>query len=191
MTQETNTELYRYNVLFIEQESPGLYIITADSCDSIIQQKQGIILENYGDFYSEVQCKDLDNRIYQLLEKAEAAENIKIIAANLFEEKNVDFNLDYIIKSDTGVRLYSPGVHQKDYSLGAEAAYFVISMFFLEDLFSSEKEGSLQREFKQFESLLEKASAALKKAAVEAEELTKDFDKAYKIFDDALKKNLH
>src|SRR3989344_2826148 len=112
MTQEHTMELHRYNALFIEKEFPGLHIITADSYTMIQEQAPSFPHKNWGDFYSEVPCDDLADKIYQLLGENSLAEDTVIVPSHLFDEQNVDLSKDYIIKKNTGVSLYSPMAHE-------------------------------------------------------------------------------
>src|SRR3989338_6839168 len=181
--------MHHYDVLFVEKEFPGLHIITAESYQLLKQQQPQFPHQDWGDFYSEVALDALADKIYQSLQKAGAAEEARIVDVRLFDEKSRDLHKDYIIREKTGVRIYSPSIHQKDHSLEPESVYALGSLYFLEDLFSSEKEGSLQREFKQLGILLDQASTALKKVPAEVENLTKEVDEAFRIFDKALKKD--
>ncbi|HLD40129.1 MAG TPA: hypothetical protein VJB13_03240 [Candidatus Nanoarchaeia archaeon] len=155
--------MHQYQVLLIEKEFPGLHILTTESYASLKQQQPPFPHEDWGDFYSEVGLDSLADTIYQSLQNNGVAEDARIISVRSFDEKNCDPDKDYIIKEVTGVRIYSPSIHSaipqdEIIFLEPEVVYFLVSTCFLEDLFSPQQEGSLQREFKQLERVLNRAS---------------------------------
>ena|SRR3989344_533081 len=174
MSLEPSGKLYQYNLLFIGQESAGLHILTTPCYISLVQQKPGLHLENYGDFYSEIECNGLANRIYRALEEYGLEEDAEIVSADSLDKMSLNPTKDYIITmQDRGVRLYSPQVHQEEEESSiTEGAYFIASMCFLEHLFSSRKEGSLQTLYRQ---LPEKLAAAIDKGVQKGLQPVKEY----------------
>ncbi|MDO8511535.1 MAG: hypothetical protein Q7S55_05215 [Nanoarchaeota archaeon] len=169
MTQEHIPELYRYNTLFIGKEFPGLHILTADSYTLMQEQAPSFPHQNWGDFYSEVPCDDLADKVYQLLDKGGLAEDTVIVPSRLFDEKRSDLSKDYIIKENTGVRIYSPTAH-KDPAIDPEAVYALGSLCLWDGLFSTRKEGNFQRDYKEN---VHKLEAGLKELETASKRLEK------------------
>ncbi len=176
MTQEHKPELYQYNALFIEKEFSGLHILTADSYTLMLNQAPDFPHNNWGDFYSEVPCGDLADKVYQLLAKESSAGDIVILPSHLFDEKKFDPSKDYIIKRNNGARIYSPKAHQ-NLILGPEAVYMLGCSGLWEGLFSTSKEGSLQIDYKEnvqkLEEVFKELEAASQKLQQASESLIK------------------
>ncbi|MEK6900255.1 MAG: hypothetical protein AABX05_03970 [Nanoarchaeota archaeon] len=169
--------MQRYNLLLCEEGSlEGLCILKTEAYVARIQQEPGMPHENLGDFYSEVPCEELADKIYQLLQEADLrlVDNLVITDALSFEPDRCDNSKDYIVKEEHGTRLYvSPDDLQKFAEKGviAERVYFLASEKFLPRLFSDYKEGSLQKKWKEVEDIF-KAYEALQKAGEEAKKLS-------------------
>jgi len=171
MTQEHNPGLYQYNALFIEKEFSGLHILTADSYALMQEQAPSFPHQNWEDFYSEVPCNDLADKVYQLLDKEGLAGDTVIVPSRLFDEKRLDPSKDYIIKENTGVRIYFPTAH-KDPTINPEAVYVLESLCLWEGLFSTRKEGSFQRDYKENVRKLEAGFKELETASKRLEKAT-------------------
>lgn len=136
-----------YNLLYAEGKSPGLYIARANEDDSLDQQLS--TTEEYiGDFYSNVPCEELADRIFQILGEASLTKGVVVTDSCSFNG-NYDPFIDYVIKENNRVRIYLPEAEGTNQNI--KEAYQDFSAYFLEALFSDQKEGSIQREFRELE----------------------------------------
>jgi hypothetical protein len=165
----------RYNALFMEGESPGLHLLKTDAYVRLIQENPGLVHENWGDFYIDMPHFHLAERIWWALEEEGLNEDADIVEADSFDHSSCDPTRDYIIKSQDGVRLYSPEVHEEG-ELDAEVAYGLLCCDLADEVFSQTKEGSLQKDLnEECESLCAAVGACKQKA----EEVGVDLDRAY------------
>ncbi len=155
-----NKTEYRYNVLFFDKE--GLRILTSEAYQRLIQQTPSLMHENLGDFYSEVPCDSLSDKIYNLLDNqdfmgSKMSEDLIIIESSSFDQDYCDIEKDYLIKEREGIRLYYPGLHLKHNTKTIQLIYS-ICITALEGLFSNEKEGTLQKCIKKIRKELREST---------------------------------
>ncbi len=158
-----------YNLLYVEEGSPGLYVLRTREENSLVQKLSELPHENIGDFYSNVPCEELANRVSQILHEASLARKIEVVDAHSFDENKIDDRKDYIIREKKGVRIYLSEACRRD----RRELYEEFSAYFLEALFSNEKEGSIQIEFKELERYFTEAK-------VRIEDLYKEIEKGLK-----------
>ncbi len=158
-----------YNLILIDHgERAGLNILQSDAYVALVTENPDLMHENKGDFYSDVSVDQLAQRIYDALNKEFDGKKLnaqaKVVASADFEPED-DSDIDYIVQEPQGVRLYDPNCHKEEVK-GSERSmvYEWISLCFVEDLFSQEKEGSLQREVKEMKPQLEAALGQLAQA---------------------------
>ena len=138
-----------YNMLIIEEESPGLRVIQTNAYQYIISNNPGLIHENCGDFYSKVHVDELAEAIYRALDKdfmgSKLNKDLIVVDALTFNPEVVEMEKDYIIRELKGVRIYSPKLHTSE-AENVNLAYSFFGVMALENLFSdgSGPYGSLQ-----------------------------------------------
>jgi len=166
-----------YNLLYVEEGPSGLYVLRTSEEDSLVQRLSTSPHQNIGDFYSNVPSEELADRISQILQKASLSMEIVVVNQGSFDESKADLQKEYIIKEKAGVRIYLPGAGGTNQH--KQELYQDRSMDFLEALFSDEKEGSLQIEFKELVECFTEANVRL-------EELTREIKKGIKELTDEL-----
>ena len=128
-----------YNMLIIEEESPGLRVIQTNAYQYIISNNPGLIHENCGDFYSKVHVDELAEAIYRALDKdfmgSKLNKDLIVVDASEFNQEVVEMEKDYIIRELKGVRIYSPKLHTSE-AENVNLAYSFLGVMALENLFS-------------------------------------------------------
>lgn len=147
----------RYNVLYMEDEFPGLSIIQTGAYVGLIQARPGLKHQNWGDFYSSISLENFAEATYNALENSlfsvsgkKLNSDLVIIESSVFNNTNADVSKDYLIKEASGIRLYSPSLHLENAKYEfIEAMYGIVAIGFLEELFCDDLEGSIQAECKE------------------------------------------
>jgi|SRR3989338_242317 len=148
----------RYNLLVVEGEEPGLKIMRTATYASLVAQDPSLIHKNFGDFYSDVSCADLADRVYQALGQEDVEGRLNeltvIVDAASFDQNSCDPEKEYLVRDESGVWFYSPGLHQKD-PMGASQAYTTAAFLVIRNLVTDKQEGSLQKQLKKVEAELQ------------------------------------
>lgn len=147
----------QYNLLIIEQDSPGLRIIQTQAYKNLITTNPRLVHKNAGDFYSNIPVADLSDIVCKTFEQElfgkKLNENMVVVDAATFNQQETDTKKDYLIREIDGIRLYSPQFHTTNAGNVSEL-YSFIGLLFIEKLFAEEQEGSLQQGLrKAFEDL--------------------------------------
>ena len=171
----------RYNLLVVEGDVPGLKIMRTDTYMSLVAQDPGLIHKNFGDFYSDVPCADLADRVYQALGQEGAERRLNeltvIVDAASFDQSACDHEKEYLVREENGVWFYSPGLHQEN-PLGASQVYTSAALRIIEYLITDKQEGSLQRSIKELEARLKSMDEEAELLAAELESGTGSFSES-------------
>jgi|SRR3989338_8610968 len=147
-----------YNLLFVEEESPGLKIIQTEAYRSLIKQNPGLIHQNLGDFYSDVPIDGLAEAVFRLLDVEFMGKKLNqdflVVDLKTFDPKIAQMEREYIIREDDGLRLYVPTFHTAE-ETNAVQKYTAFGAIFMQYLFSDKQYGSLQASLKKAQDLLE------------------------------------
>jgi hypothetical protein len=143
-----------------DEELPGLNIIRTKNYIDLITVNPGFPHESFGDFYTEMPQNMFAKSIYLALEKEVLGipMNVDMIFVNEkdFNEEAAVEDIDYLIESNEGVRLYSPVVHNtQGLRSNMSVVYGFAVLAFAKGFFSDKKEGTFQKNLRKLEREIE------------------------------------
>jgi len=148
----------RYNVLLSNNEgNQGVIIMPSSSYAQMVRERPSFAHTNTGDFYSELGRRTIAIAIYTCLRgnSGEEADSVILTTPLNIRDKITQLKESnhYVIDGMGGVRLYSPMMDGADNFL-QRAHYGAMTLAGILPLFSTEKEGIIQKQVKELEGLM-------------------------------------